>query len=91
VVFGKYATVGGVRKSWTATVYILTAGFADALPADEDQMPPDGNPHPLPGQLMLIPNMFVVPQYQEIGWNMCSSLRFLSSMMITRIKGIMMT
>jgi hypothetical protein len=48
VVIGKFSTVGGVRESWTADVYILTADFADALPADEDHMPLDGNPHPLP-------------------------------------------
>jgi hypothetical protein len=69
VVFGKYATVGGVRVSWMAALYILSAEFADALPADEDQMPPDGNPHPLPGQLVLNPNMFVAPQFPEIGWD----------------------
>jgi hypothetical protein len=69
VVFGKYATVGGVRKSWTAALYILTADFVDALPADEDQMPFDGNPHPLPGQLLQNLNMFVMPQFPEIGWN----------------------
>jgi hypothetical protein len=51
VVFGDYATIGGVRESWTAVCYILTADFADMLPHDEDQMPVDGNPHPLPGQL----------------------------------------
>ncbi|KAM0865930.1 hypothetical protein ACQ4PT_042941 [Festuca glaucescens] len=48
VVFGKFAMVGGVKESWTTPVYILTADFADVLPADEDQMPPDGNPHPFP-------------------------------------------
>jgi hypothetical protein len=71
VVFGKFGTVGGVRESWTAVVYILTAEFADALPADEDQMPLDGNPHPLPGQLLnnLNLNMFVMPPFPEIGWN----------------------
>jgi hypothetical protein len=51
VVFGDYANIGGVRESWTAVCYILTADFADMLPHDEDQMPVDGNPHPLPGQL----------------------------------------
>jgi hypothetical protein len=49
--------------------HFLSAEFADALPADEDQMPPDGNPHPLPGQLVLNPNMFVAPQFPEIGWD----------------------
>jgi hypothetical protein len=69
VVFGKFGTVGGVRESWTAPVFILSADFADVLPADEDQMPLDGNPHPLPGQLMPNNNLFVNPQYPEIGWD----------------------
>ncbi|KAM0867046.1 hypothetical protein ACQ4PT_042252 [Festuca glaucescens] len=69
VVFGKFATVGGVRESWTAPVFILSADFADVLPADEDPMPLDGNPHPLPGNLQPHPNLFVNPQYREIGWD----------------------
>jgi hypothetical protein len=66
VVFGKYASVGGFMKSWAVALYILTADFADALPSDEDKM----YPHPLPGHLMFNPNMIVVPQYPEIGWDM---------------------
>jgi hypothetical protein len=69
VVFGKFANVGGVRESWTTPVYILTAEFADALPADEDQMPLNGNPHPLPGNLQINQNMFVVPPFPKIGWD----------------------
>ncbi|KAK1664301.1 hypothetical protein QYE76_052460 [Lolium multiflorum] len=69
VVFGKFATVGGAKESWTAPVYILTAEFAEALPADEDQMPPDGNPHPFPGELQANNNLFVNPQFPEIGWD----------------------
>jgi hypothetical protein len=45
------------------------AEFADVLPVDEDQMPPDGNPHPLPGHILQNLNMFVMPQYPEIGWD----------------------
>ncbi|KAM0824296.1 hypothetical protein ACQ4PT_070292 [Festuca glaucescens] len=52
VVFGHYANVGGNHQSWTAVCYVLTADFADAMPADEDQMPVDGNPHPLPGPVL---------------------------------------
>jgi hypothetical protein len=69
VVFGKFATVGGVKESWTAPVFILSAEFADVLPADEDPMPPDGNPHPLPGNLQHDHNLFVNPQFPEIGWD----------------------
>ncbi|KAM0910334.1 hypothetical protein ACQ4PT_014228 [Festuca glaucescens] len=69
VVFGRFATVGGARESWTVPVFILSADFADVLPADEDQMPPDGNPHPLPGQLLQNNNLFVNPQFPEIGWD----------------------
>jgi rRNA processing protein Gar1 len=75
VVFNKFATVGGVKESWTAPVYILSAEFADALPADEDQMPPDGNPHPFPGELQQHNNnMFVNPQFPEIGWDAVENL-----------------
>jgi hypothetical protein len=70
VVFGRFANVGGgVKESWTAPLYILTADFADALPADEDPMPPDGNPHPMPDNLVHNDNIFVMPQYPEIGWD----------------------
>jgi hypothetical protein len=68
VVIGKFATVGGVKETWTVPLYILSADFAYALPADEDPMPPDGNPHPLPGQLQFDQHNFVIPQYPEIGW-----------------------
>ncbi|KAK1611422.1 hypothetical protein QYE76_035095 [Lolium multiflorum] len=60
VVFGKYASVGGIKETWTAPVYVLTADFADALPADEDPMPPNGNPHALPGNLMPNMNFFLL-------------------------------
>jgi hypothetical protein len=69
VVFGKYASVGGVRSSWTTALYILIADFADELLADEDQMPLDGNPHPLPGHLLPNMNLFVGPQFPELGWD----------------------
>jgi hypothetical protein len=69
VVFGKFASVGGVRETWTVPVYILTADFTDELPGDEDQMPPNGNPHPLLGNLQFNNNLFVMPQFPEIGWD----------------------
>jgi hypothetical protein len=74
VVFGKFASVGGIKESWTTPVYILMANFADALPADEDPMPPDGNAHPMPGNLVHNPNLFVQPQYPEIGWDAVPAL-----------------
>jgi hypothetical protein len=69
VVFGKFSSAGGIKEGWTAPVYILSADFADVIPADEDQMPPDGNPHPLPGNMQLNPNMFALPQFPELGWD----------------------
>jgi hypothetical protein len=46
IVFGNYANIGGVRESWTAPCYILApAAFAEQIPEDADQMPPNGNPH----------------------------------------------
>jgi hypothetical protein len=68
-VFGNYAVVGGVRETWIAVCYVLIADFGDLLPHDKDQMPVNGNPHPLPGQLQLDFHNFVIPQYPEIGWN----------------------
>jgi hypothetical protein len=69
MVFGQYANVGGVRQSWTAACYVLTADFADVMPADEDQMPVDRNPHHLPGNLQHMMNNVVIPPYPEIWWN----------------------
>jgi hypothetical protein len=40
------------------------------FPPDEDQMPLDGNPHPLPGNLQPNQHLFVPPQFPEIGWDM---------------------
>jgi hypothetical protein len=73
VVFGRYANLGAARESWTAPCYVLNAIFADVLPPDEDPMPFNGNPHPLPGQLQLNNNQFVMPQYPELGWNIDSN------------------
>ena len=56
-------------ESWTAPCYILSANFAGVFPPDEDPMPLDGNPHPMPGHLQRNGNMFVLPQYPELGWD----------------------
>ncbi|KAM0868987.1 hypothetical protein ACQ4PT_040951 [Festuca glaucescens] len=45
------------------------ADFADIVPADEDQMPLDGNPHPMPGQMLQHEHNLVLPQFPELGWN----------------------
>jgi hypothetical protein len=47
----------------------LTADFADAMPADEDPMPINGNPHQLPGNLQPMLHNFVLPPFPELGWN----------------------
>jgi hypothetical protein len=69
IVFGNYANIGDLKETWTAPCYVMGAEFADALPADEDQMPPDGNPHPLPGNLVAPNNMVVLPPFPQLGWN----------------------
>ena len=69
VVFGNYSNLGAVKESWTAACYILSAEFAEVLPPDEDPMPLDGNPHPLPGDLNHDLGIFVLPQYPELGWD----------------------
>src|SRR4051812_31333945 len=70
VVFREFSPWGGTVVSWTAAIYILTSNFAEAaLPADEDPMPSNGNPHPMPGHFP--PNLpaWGAPPYPVMGWN----------------------
>jgi len=69
VVFSDYAAWGGAIVSWSAPCYILGANFAEQMPEDEDPMPIDGNPHPLPGHLIHEDNLFALPPYPALGWN----------------------
>jgi hypothetical protein len=69
IVFGRYANIGDLKETWTASCYVMGAKFADVLPADDDQMPLDGNPHPLPGHLVVDNNKMVLPPYPQLGWN----------------------
>ncbi|KAM0861167.1 hypothetical protein ACQ4PT_046089 [Festuca glaucescens] len=65
----KVARFSGLRHSWTAPVYILSAEHAGVHPANEDPMPLDGNPHPLPGNLQPDNLNFMQPEYPKVGWN----------------------
>lgn len=67
--FNDYAAWGGARVSWTAPIYILEANFAEHMPQDEDWIPVNGNPHPLPGVPFLELPQFVLPPYPTLGWN----------------------
>ena len=69
VVYREFADFGGSRISWSAPIYIFSADFADILPPDEDPMPFDGNPHPLPGHLQFHNHNWVMPEFPEIGWD----------------------
>ena len=69
VTYREFADFGGVRISWSAPVYILSTDFADILPADEDPMPFNGNPHPLPGNMQFNNHNWVLPEFPELGWN----------------------
>ncbi|KAM0847559.1 hypothetical protein ACQ4PT_054943 [Festuca glaucescens] len=44
-------------------------GRYDIFPPDEDQMPANGNPHPMLGYMQHDDNVFVFPQFPELGWN----------------------
>ena len=69
VTFREFANWGDVMVSWSAGCYILSGEFAGAMiPADEDPMPLNGNPHPLPG--VEVPQPFwAMPPYSALGWN----------------------
>ena len=69
VVFMDYAAWGGARVSWTAPLYILGANFAEQMPQDEDWMPINGNPHPVPGVPFPELPPFNLPAYPALGWN----------------------
>ena len=69
VFFREFATRGGTVVSWTAPIYILSANFADVLPADEDLMPIDGNPHPMPGHVPPPAPVWGAPPYPVLRWN----------------------
>lgn len=69
VVYREYANFGGARVSWTAPIYILSAEFVDMITADEDPMPFDGNPHPLPGHMHFDNHTWAMPEFPELGWN----------------------
>ena len=69
VVFMDYAAWGGARVSWTAPPYILGANFAEQMPQDEDSMPINGNPHPVPGVSFSELSPFILPPYPALGWN----------------------
>ncbi|KAM0912018.1 hypothetical protein ACQ4PT_013079 [Festuca glaucescens] len=70
-----HRAVQGVRSGWLMVLSVPLDfrndyDIANAVAAfDEDPMPLDGNPHPLPGNLLPPDNMFVLPQYPELGWN----------------------
>ena len=69
VVYREYTNFGGARISWTAPVYIMSTDFANVLPADEDPMPLDGNPHPMPGENPPPQPFWAMPPYPALGWN----------------------
>lgn len=41
--------VGDNGNSWSVPVFVLSSHLNDVWPADEDQIPPNGNPHPVNG------------------------------------------
>jgi hypothetical protein len=39
--------IGNHGSSWTVPVFVLSSNPTDEFPGDEDQIPPNGNPHPV--------------------------------------------
>ena len=67
VVYREDTDFGGARIYWTSPIYILSAPFANILPADGDPMPFEGNPHPLPGNMQFENHNWVMPELPELG------------------------
>jgi hypothetical protein len=44
--------MGDNGSSWSVPVFVLDSKHADVLGADEDQIPPNGNPHPVNGHFL---------------------------------------
>lgn len=45
----KPGLVAAAGQSWFAPVFVLNSQHNDQMPADEDPVPEDGIPHPMPG------------------------------------------
>ncbi|TVT99435.1 hypothetical protein EJB05_55207, partial [Eragrostis curvula] len=54
--------LGGNGRSWAVPVYILDGVFPDVFPGDEDPVPANGDPHPLPH------NWHQAHGHQQPGW-----------------------
>ena len=48
LIFSTGSMLGGNGYSWSVPVYILNGQFPDDFPQNEDPVPMDGIPHPLP-------------------------------------------
>ncbi|KAE8776000.1 hypothetical protein D1007_51438 [Hordeum vulgare] len=69
VTFSEYAAWGVARVCWSAPLFIMGATFVEQTPNDEDRMPLNGNPHPMPGQLEQDNLLFALPPFHALGWN----------------------
>lgn len=57
VVLSQGTVLGCNGQSWSFPCYILDGHFPDAIPADEDPIPVDGNPHRIHGVPVINPNV----------------------------------
>jgi hypothetical protein len=67
LIISEGSTVGATGNSWTVPVFVLDSHLNDIEPADEDQIPPNGNPHPDNLHFNANPGDHPQGQFEDVG------------------------
>jgi hypothetical protein len=78
--------IGGMWRSWSVPVSILNGNFPDAIPADEELVPIDGEPHPEHPPMVFGPNPQAPNRKFELN-GAAENLGFLRTMCSSRTSG----